>query len=414
MGFGRFTRVRSVSPFQSSALPIAIDFGVGSLKVLQVANGEKPTLVAAAAVRTPDHAINDHSKRLAFQADILPELLKNAGFRGKRAVCAIPAGQMFCKHLQLQKADGVDVGLLVRTAVSEQLACHPDALIYRHVEAKGAECPGGANKTEVVCMAAGRALVNTLMGAIKAAKLEPVAMHPEASALLRAFDLMYRSSGGADGGGDDGDGDGGVAGVGGDSNEPVLHLDLGYGSTKVLISHGSALVFARTIALGGRHLDESVSEQVGCAIAEARQRRLSMVSLSPTAAATSGSSGAERTVRTLGAVASLALAGADDGPQPDLSEPLECLTDEVAMSLRYHEQLYPGRRIRRAMFVGGEARHHALCAAIARRLRMPAHTGDPFASLGRTGPVQARGVGVDEAQPGWAVALGLALSPTDL
>jgi len=409
MGFGRFTRVRSVSPFQSSALPIAIDFGVGSLKVLQLANGEKPTLVAAAAVRTPDHAINDHAKRLAFQADILPELLKNAGFRGKRAVCAIPAGQMFCKHLQLQKADGVDVGLLVRTAVSEQLACHPDALIYRHVEAKGAECPGGANKSEVVCMAAGRALVNKLMGAIKSAKLDPVAMHPEFTALLRAFELMYESSGGVggEGGCDEGEG-----GVGGDANEPVLHLDLGYGSTKVLISHGGSLVFARTIALGGRHLDEAVSEQLGCAMAEARQRRLSLASLAP--AGVASSAGVERTVRTLGAVASLALAGEDEGRQPDLSEPIECLTDEVSMCLRYHEQLYPGRRIRRAMFVGGEARHHALCAAVARRLRMPAHTGDPFAGLGRTGPVQARGVGVDEAQPGWAVALGLALSPTDL
>ena len=110
MGFGRFTRVRSVSPFQSSALPVAIDFGVGSLKVLQVANGEKPTLVAAAAVRTPDHAINDHSKRLAFQADILPELLKNAVSAGS-AVSRFRLGRCFASICSCRRPT-VDVGLL--------------------------------------------------------------------------------------------------------------------------------------------------------------------------------------------------------------------------------------------------------------------------------------------------------------
>src|SRR4051794_27259688 len=87
----------------SHGLPIAIEFGTGSLKVLQVAAGDPPTLVAAACLETPDELLSDHRKRLEFQLEGLPRLIKQGGFKGRRAVCAIPAWQMLCKHVTLTK-----------------------------------------------------------------------------------------------------------------------------------------------------------------------------------------------------------------------------------------------------------------------------------------------------------------------
>jgi Tfp pilus assembly PilM family ATPase len=98
----------------------------------------------------------------------------------------------------------------------------------------------------------------------------------------------------------------------------------------------------------------------------------------------------------------------------DLTEPLRALTDEIALCVRYYEQLFPSRRIDRLIFVGGESRHTGLCQHIARQFKFPAHAGDPLARLARTGSEPSAGVDLAQPQPGWAVPLGLLMSPTDL
>src|SRR5262245_19180217 len=65
-------------------LPIGIEFGTGSLKILQVAAGDPPVLVAAACLETPDELMTDHRKRLEFQIQGLPRLIKHGGFKGRR------------------------------------------------------------------------------------------------------------------------------------------------------------------------------------------------------------------------------------------------------------------------------------------------------------------------------------------
>ncbi len=102
------------------------------------------------------------------------------------------------------------------------------------------------------------------------------------------------------------------------------------------------------------------------------------------------------------------------GPRVDLSEIVESLTDEISGCLRYHESIFPDRRVNRAIFMGGESRHLGLAQHIARTLRLPAQVADPMASVGRTGKEATPGVDFKLSQPGWAMVLGLCLSPTDL
>jgi Tfp pilus assembly PilM family ATPase len=101
-------------------------------------------------------------------------------------------------------------------------------------------------------------------------------------------------------------------------------------------------------------------------------------------------------------------------PKADLTEPLEILTDEIAMCLRYHEGVFPGRRVDRAIFFGGEARHLGLCQHIARTLRLPAQVADPMAGVARSGQESTPGVDFRNTQPGWAMTMGLCLCQTDL
>ncbi len=430
MGLGR---LGSISVLRQSGLPIGIDFGVSSLKVLQVSAGEPQGLVAAACLPTPDDLLTDDEKRFEFQFAALPKLIKQGGFKGKRAVCSIPSMRTFCKHAQFQVTDGVNVGALVRALIPREIGCPTEALVFRHVEV--GPCERGGGKLETICLATGRDFVEQMMGSLRASKLEPVGMHSEFQAGLRAF-------GGFKGNDEADDGTG------------TLYLDIGYGSTKVLIGHGTKLAFARCIEIGGVQLDQAVADQLKLAMVHAREHRLGMEQLTPEGGAGApgpvvNSAGADEEGSSMAVLAAgMAKAGAGEAPegeggahrQPagafarspaaaepgskgfrkrvapkaDLSEPLEILTDEVSMCLRYHASQFPSRRVSRVVFFGGESRQRALCHHVARTLRLSGQIADPLARVGRSGKEPTPGVSFQETQPGWAVALGLCVSPTDL
>lgn len=373
----------------SGLSPVAIDLGGASLKLLQLdtASNGTASLVAAACLETPDALRADHGKRLAWQLEQVPRLMREGGFKGKRGVCAIPAMQTYCKHAQLPKVDGVNMDQAVQGVVASQLSCDPALLIHRFVEVP-VLAPG--NKAEVICMATSRELVGRFMNGLRAAKLELVGVHSEFHAILRAFESVTRRLD--------------------DHVVPTLYLDLGTSTTKAMITHGKDMVFARLIETGGAALDALVAEQLKCPSDQARSSRLELDVLT-----CKSSKPAERAMANLPAPDEVEPAADANAMTPvDLTEPLEMLTDELSMCLRYHETLFPGRKVERAVFTGGEARHKGLCQHIAKAIRLPAQVADPMARVTKTGKEPAQGVDFRAPQPGWAVALGLCLSPTDL
>ena len=232
MGFDAFKRIKQFGAelIGQSGPSIGVDFGVSTLKVLQVVGGEPPSLIAAAAVDTPLELVGEDVRRLEFQLEALPKLVKQVRFHGRRVVCSIPATQTWCKHLQLQKSDAAPMSEVVASTVSAQLNCDPGALVYRHLEVQGAACPAG--KAEVICMATPKEFVRRVVSGLKASKLEPVGMHSEFIATIRCFEPVNRRTA--------------------DLAKTTLYLDVGGGGTKIMIAHGPDMVFARTADVGGR------------------------------------------------------------------------------------------------------------------------------------------------------------------
>lgn len=387
--------------------PIAIDFGVAGLKLLQTQGTDPPALVAAAYLPTPEPLLDDDNKRLDFQTQNLPKLIREGGFKGKRAVCAIPAFQTFCKNLQFPRTDGVSTQAMVDAAIPTQFNRDPSQLVYRTIDVSVA----GAGKCEVIVVAAMRELIDRLMRAITAAKLQPVGMHSEFAATLRAFDYVNRREG--------------------DIAQTTLYLDVGCAATKIMIAHGKEMSFARVVNVGGRHLDDLAADQLACMREQARRLRLALSADAPQEAIAITMARSDAPPATpVGGVASERRNAAipagftpevrQQAPVPvapaeaDLSELLETLTDEVQMCVRYHASQFPTRKVDRVLFVGGEARHRGLCQHIAKALRLPAQAADPMARVARSGKEPAYGIDLKQPQPGWAVALGLCLSPTDL
>jgi Tfp pilus assembly PilM family ATPase len=433
LGLDRLSRMGLVP---GGAMPLAIEFGAASIKMLQLVAGDVPRLHAAAELATPEQLVGDPTKRLAWQLEQLPAFVRSQAIRSRKVVCAIPASQTLCKSIQMSIPLGARPDEMVASMLAEQLNVDPSAICCRHVVAHNPALTGGTGAAEVVAMATSMGVVQQLMDGVRAAKMELAALYPEPLAVLRAFEHITRRAE--------------------DASLTSLYLDLGHASTKLTIAHGAQIVFAKTISIGGRTLDHLVARQGRYTPGEAHAARLRLDSLTrrPEPVRAVGSTGipaldaqmakdaraAEAAVgeaerresSTPSGCVAIDEAGAGDRPSIDLSEALEALTEEIGMCMRYYESVFPGRRVGRAIFIGGEARQLPLCQYVAKALRVPASVADPLSRFARlSAPASAddrakatpsaptSGAGpmapdLDRPQPGWAVVSGLAVSPTDI
>jgi len=402
----------------ASVRPITVDFGAASLKAMQItAQEEDASIVAAAALDTPDELRDDPQARFAHQLEALGPLLRKGRFRGRRVVCALPASMTFTQHLQTPRIEGVPLAQAVAAELQTQLGCDPAKVVVRPLVVRETVTEQGKVE-EALCFAVARDVVMQLIGACKKHRLDLVAAHCQHIALVRAFDHITKRAS--------------------DADLNSLYVDIGAERTKVVVARCKDIVFARTINFGGASLDEAVAQARNCGRAEARARRLvgEGFASSPSPAARSAAQRAcgdasslqsdtaglhpalrppepvattlEERRRGEPAPGAEPVRPSDASPTlPTLEQALEPVVDELSMCLRHHSKLFPGGGIDRAIFVGGEALNRPLCQHIARALRLPGQIADPLAPLlgRRTAPAQ--GVDLSSAQPGWATVFGL-------
>lgn len=397
--------------------PIAIDFGADSLKLLQIIPSDPPQLVACASAELPEKTRNDPSARRAFYGEVLKKLLAEQPFKGRRAICSIPAYQTLVQHLQIPRGDQRDFESQIELHLRERLNVNPSRMVIRHYRV-GEAVRDGTVKQEVICLATSRDAALRHIELAHRAKLDVVGMHSEPFAILKAFEHLHRHTD--------------------DQNRAICFIDIGAATTKVVIAHGSELAFAKNIHAAGNHFTRQAASQQGVSFSEARQLRISQV------AATPHGEGDPIAVagQSITGVASAAgpgdgfgdgldtevsetppLEGAstpeeqDPGPavEMDAEAALDCLIDELQLCVRYYCSTFPDRRIEKLVFLGGESHHLQTCQAIARATRIGAQLGDPMARLVKiTQAKPALGINLDQPQPGWAVPLGLCLCEANL
>jgi len=413
--------------FRSHYSPILADFGSSGVKLVQTTVGDLPTVSAAAFIAfSDDLRSRPVEDRFEFLARELPEAMRENHFRGNRLVLAPFSQHMLVQHVGVPSADAERAESVIKLQIAIGLGCDPDALVVRTSEVCETTRDGSA-KVEHIAFAMSRDDVMRYVELARRTKLNVVGVHGEISALVHAFDHVNRRAE--------------------DENITTMYVDLGYGGTKVAICHGAKLAFAKSISIAGRTIDARLTEVRRCTLAEARTARLAegikpirigapapapaaaaatdnalggMAILRAAAAKIENESGVSLTVtdrRGAGAAPAFGATVASDAPRTissEVRETVESLADELSMCTRYHSALFRDRRIDRVVFLGGEARDTGLCQSLASGLRLPAKVGDPMARFLVNGAAPA---GLPEPQashPGWAVACGLASSPTDL
>lgn len=400
--------------------PIAVDFGTDTLKLLQVSTDEQPQLLAAASISIPEGVRKTPQTRMEFVQGVLRDLVRKGGFRGNRVIMSIPTTLTHIQHLRVNKGEE-QLDRPIHAQLQQRFAVDPSALLIRPIVV-GEVLADGAAKQEVICIATGRQTVGRLLETASRAKLTVVGIHAEPLAIVESFAHLFRR---AD-----------------DTQRTTMFIDIGAGITKAMITHGTQLVFAKTIQVTAADLANALpsgsNEQTGQSQAE--QLAGGDAGAQPevpdaTTADGQPADGPDESMALLDAAASAqtattvakaalpAAASADpQGPGPtaapasaQVSEMLDCLVDELQLCVGYHASMFQNQTVQKLVFLGGGANDKPVCQHIARSLRIPAQLGDPLARLNRASGASAP-VGVDlrQSQPGWAVPLGLCSLPTNL
>ncbi len=398
--------------FSSQVMPIAIDFGASSVKMLQVSPEEPPTLVAAAEIEVPDKIRNSLDDRMEFLGEQIPNHIRRLRFKGKRAMFSIPSVHTFVQHIQAPTSGAVTGEEFVRNALQAQTGYAPSNLVIRTAEVAEIVRDGAAKK-ETICFAVPKDIVMRHIEILKRAKLEVVGVHTEQHAGAWAFAHINRRAG--------------------DLATTSLLVDAGWAGTKVAISHGMELIFAKTIPIGGVHFERALMESRKCDVAAVRTQRRSAAEGAARewrerasgargkAAAASANAGAQGKEGTSTAVAeerrkgdsstllrSVAAQAQGKGAltSVEAEQLAESIADELAMCLRYH-QVHFGRRVDRAIFIGGESHHVDFWTRVAERLDVAAYIGDPMARLSGVSSAPTHGFRNEGWLPQFAVACGL-------
>ena len=412
----------------TKANPIGIDFGTDSLKMAQVSlEGGEPRLIAAAAAEVPSHVRNNPAARFAFFTETVREMLSTGGFKGRRAILALPAASMHIQHLRLAKMDDEMMKKALPWEARGKLPIDPSQALMRHLIA-GEVYHESEPKNEIILMAAARDMVNQLLDAAGKAKLDVVGMSVEPSALVDCFGHIYLRAE--------------------DFTAVNCFVDIGCASSRAVIAQGNKILFARTIKIGGEHLTRAVAGHLKLSMEDARMLRLKLCyqqpglddahrkqsvdneSDAPTAPRVNPNSrfrvdgnpndgGPAATLTVEHRSAPVTKRGTTDPKaqqalvEEACREPLNQLAGELDLCRRYYESAFPNKPVDRLIFVGGEAKHRSLCHYIAHEMSLSAQVGDPLIRMGRTTKVGIEsGLDRRQSQPGWAVAIGLSLGPT--
>ena len=370
--------------FRPTLSPILADFGANGVKLLQLSYGEGRRVFAAASIDF-DAATRTRplEARFACVAARLIDTLRTGGFRGRRVVVSPFTQHTLVQHVAVPASDAECADELIRTRLAISLACDPADLIVRTTKVTEA-MRDGEPRVETIAFAMVRQDVMRYVELFRCAGLTVVGVHSGIAAMVHAFD-------------------GDALRV--DESRATMYADLGYGGTKVAICHGPQLVFAKSIPFAGHSLDTRLAAANGGGLEEARQARMAAGLLAWNSPAPP----------ELTAAPGLAAVATEPRPCPAAiaREALEGLADELSMCMRYHGALFPDHPVQRVVFVGGEARDRGLCQALAAALQLPAKVGDPLAAL--LGGEAPRGLPEPSTpHPGWTVACGLAMTPTDL
>ncbi len=234
-------------------LPIGLDIGQGSVKIVQMAlAGDHVKILAAGRAPLDAGLACDGPDRQKAVVLAVKHLLSEGDFRGRNVISALPLDQLKMTSVRLPEAESGEAEEAIRQEAADRfgLDLRKDAINYILA---GAVHQGDELKNEYILLAADSAGISSHIASLEEMGLTPVGLDAAPCALFRAFERMMRRQE--------------------DKEKTIIVLDVGCRHTIVVFGRAGEICFAKHIPTGMCHFNEEIASTLGIAAGDAELLR---------------------------------------------------------------------------------------------------------------------------------------------
>ena len=360
---------------------IGVDVGSTAVRVAEVAAGDVPVVVRAAQVPLPAGAVEAGEIR---QPDLVSEALRNlwgqAGVKGKQVYLGVGNQRVVVREVALPWLPEKELRDSLAFQVQEFIPMAADDAVL-DFDPLGEMDQGGRRMQRILLVAANKGMVNTLVEAAIAAKLEPQGIDLTPFAAVRAI-----------GTGDE------ALDLETQGDEAVI--DVGAHVTSICVHDRGITRFVRILPSGGRDVTLAIARGLGLDddVAESLKRGAPIVPPPPDEASEQAPEApvpAPAQAPSADEVRRLALSRAGS------------FVDEIRSSLEFYAAQVPGARIARVVVTGGGSRLGGFLELLQERIPVEVERGHLFERV--KSELHLSPEAIAEAESGLAVAVGLAI-----
>jgi type IV pilus assembly protein PilM len=377
---------------------IGLDIGSTAVRAVELTGGDSPSVVRAVQVPLPSGAVdNGEVREPEAVSEALKEVWSSGGFKSRSRKVWLGVGNQrlvvreialpYLPEKELRSSLGFQVQEFIPMPV-EDAVLDFDALDEFEAD--------GRRMIRILLVAAQRAMVDQVVQAALAAKLEPVGLDLVPFALVRAI-------GTSDAGMD----------LEGEGDEAII--DIGAHITNIVVHARGRTRFVRILPSGGRDVTLAIARGLGVdpEIAERLKRGEDVGEIQVTApvpatdspgAPTSGGApvpptGQESTV-TRGAPTR-------EQVRQAAMQRASGFVDEIRSSLEFYTAQAQGSRIDHVLVCGGGSKLDGLIELLGQRIPVPVEPGRVFQRIGQQ--LSLSDEAIAQAEPVLPVAIGLAI-----
>jgi len=355
---------------RSQVLPIGVDIGFGSVKLLQLEiTQDLLKVVAAAREPMPAEAPSDAQSRVAVAVQMIRRMLAGGDFRGKRVITCLPRELVHMKNLRLPPMPPDELAGAMQFEAKNLFPFDTGQAAVRWLGA-GEVRHGAEVRQELIVLAAKTADIEQHVEQLHRGGLVIESLDHEPCALYRSAERFLRRKE--------------------DEQDVFVLADVGFRRTTVVIGRGHDINFIKSIEIGGMQLRDAVARKLDIGVVEAHDLRRRLAESEEASAVRRDS------VRQTVYDATRGL--------------LEELAREIALCLRYHSVTFRGQRAAKVRVSGAEAADPQVLSVLSGGLPIPVEVNRSIQNVDYSPmrPMLRQG-----AMSEWAVAMGLCLKATN-
>ena len=377
---------------------IGVDVGSTAVRVAEVAAGDIPVVVRAAQVPLPPGVVEAGEVRQPEAvAEALRELWSKSGVKSKQVQLGVGNQRVVVREVALPWLPEKELRDTLGFQVQEFIPMASDEAVL-DFDPLGEMDQGGRRMVRILLVAAHKPMVNALVEAALAAKLDPQGIDLTPFAVVRAV-----------GSGDEG--------LDLDSSGDEAIVDIGAQVTSICVHDRGVTRFVRMLPSGGR--DITLALAAGLSVDEDVAERLKRgESLEPpTQHGQDDERSADQSAAELPPPADTLPVEAPRGVPTTLPDPTQArqlaltragsFVDEVRSSLEFYTAQMPNAQIGRVLVVGGGSRLDGLLELLQERLPVPVDRGRLFERA--KSEIELSAEASAEAEAVLSVAVGLAI-----